>query len=125
MSIDLTTIQAELSELLRVPVSLARADEYVKAFYKPPNELLRWAAEHREYSGKQLLALINCTQLKKKVRTLSRCPPHSPSAAAESETPPPRAPRAPRSARTSSERLTRCAAASSRAACRRAWRSRA
>lgn len=72
MSIDVTTLQAELSDVLKCSVSLGRADEYVKAYYKPADELIDWAKEHREYSARQLLALVNCTQLKKKARRSAR-----------------------------------------------------
>jgi hypothetical protein len=68
MSIDLKTIQAELSEILQCTVSLERADDFVKAYYKPADELIEWARDNLHFSGRQLLGLINCMQLKKKVR---------------------------------------------------------
>ena len=68
MSIDVSTAQAELTSVLRCSVSLAHADEYVKAFYKPPGELVEWGIEHSAYSAKQLLSLVNLMPLKKKAR---------------------------------------------------------
>mmetsp|Transcript_27286 Transcript_27286/g.67319 ORF Transcript_27286/g.67319 Transcript_27286/m.67319 type:complete len:643 (-) Transcript_27286:194-2122(-) len=69
MSIDLKTIQVELSQVLKCPVSLTRADAYIKAYYKSAGELVGWARDHPEISGKQLLSLVNCHfALKKKER---------------------------------------------------------
>jgi hypothetical protein len=66
MSIDVQTIAAELSALLSSPVSLERADSYIKAYYKPADELVEWAREGHSYSAKQLVSLVYAMPLKKK-----------------------------------------------------------
>lgn len=35
-------------------------EAYIKAYYLPESQLEAWIQEHKEYSGKQLLALISC-----------------------------------------------------------------
>ena len=38
--------------------NMRHADVYVKAFYVPEGEMLHWVQTHREYTPKQLLALV-------------------------------------------------------------------
>jgi len=35
-------------------------ESYVKAYYMPENIMEEWIQSHSEYSGKQLISLVNC-----------------------------------------------------------------
>lgn len=49
----------KISELRPIP-DKEYVETYVKAYYLPENTLEEWIANHKEYSNKQVIALLNC-----------------------------------------------------------------
>ncbi|EOD23813.1 hypothetical protein EMIHUDRAFT_239051 [Emiliania huxleyi CCMP1516] len=51
MSLDVKTLQAALRKLLpEMAPSMAHVEDYLRALYLPPQELLAWARAHPQYS---------------------------------------------------------------------------
>jgi len=60
MSLDVKTLQAGLRKLLPgQALKMDFVDNYIRAFYLPPEQLLDWARLHPEYSVKQLTGLVS------------------------------------------------------------------
>jgi hypothetical protein len=73
MSLDVKMLQSGLEKMFAIrPIpGIAHVDGYIKAFYIPETEYLRWCREHQHYSLKQYLSIINVgigTTMKRKDR---------------------------------------------------------
>jgi len=59
MSLDVKTLQAALRKLLpEMAPSMAHVEDYLRALYLPPQELLAWARAHPQYSVRHRTALV-------------------------------------------------------------------
>jgi len=94
MSLDVKTLQAALRKLLpEMAPSMAHVEDYLRALYLPPQELLAWARAHPQYSVRHRTALVALngvsSGLKKREQQARR--PRRPLDAprAETDSPPP------------------------------------
>ncbi|XP_059490608.1 syndetin [Neocloeon triangulifer] len=71
MQLDFTQFASKLEKLaeLRPIPGKDIVEQYIKAYYLPEPALETWIRSHKEYSGRQLAALVNCAcQNNKRVR---------------------------------------------------------
>ncbi|KAK0417574.1 hypothetical protein QR680_013088 [Steinernema hermaphroditum] len=72
MQLDLQQLVMKMETMvdLRPIPYRAYVENYIKAYYLPESSLEQWIAQHKEYTGSQMIALLNvATHVSKKART--------------------------------------------------------
>uniref|UniRef100_A0A1I7Y9S3 DUF2451 domain-containing protein n=1 Tax=Steinernema glaseri TaxID=37863 RepID=A0A1I7Y9S3_9BILA len=72
MQLDLQQLVMKMETMvdLRPIPYRAYVENYIKAYYLPESSLEQWIAQHKEYTGNQMIALLNvATHVSKKART--------------------------------------------------------
>ncbi|XP_065333095.1 syndetin [Cloeon dipterum] len=73
MQLDFTQFASKLEKIAEVRPIPGKdfVEQYIKAYYLPESSLETWIRSHKEYTGRQLSALVNCAcQNNKRVRQM-------------------------------------------------------